>query len=186
MKIKVLDWSGNSSDLKLIGIYGQSSSSFSSEDCTTKTKLIEAIIRIWFRNPEIKKNVPQVSGFDAKSSATSPEKSWWSYHVLKLVYCVKNCSCMKISENVLVFGHYAINLHKGVRNHFCLILFSRFSTEGLRGRGQLRVQERHCPITLHREAPLMYYITQKAALHWHCCVQGRIQGWEVRAITPFP
>ena len=27
---------------------------------------------------------------------------------------VKNCSCVKISENVLVFGHYAINLHKGV------------------------------------------------------------------------
>ena len=30
-------------------------------------------------------------------------------------------------------------------DHFCLKLFSRISTEGLRGRGQLRVQERHCP-----------------------------------------
>ena len=29
-------------------------------------------------------------------------------------------------------------------NHFCLKSFSLFSTEGLRGRGQLRVQERHC------------------------------------------
>ena len=58
--------------------------------------------------------MPQFSGFDAKSSATSPEERWWSYHVLKLVYCVKNCSCVKISENVLVFGHYAINLRKGV------------------------------------------------------------------------
>ena len=30
-------------------------------------------------------------------------------------------------------------------DHFCLKSFSFFSTEGLRGRGQLRVQERHCP-----------------------------------------
>ena len=115
MKIKVLDWSGNSSDLKSIGICGQSSSSaFVVKNYTTKTKLIEAIIGIWFKDPEIKKKVPQVSGFDAKSNATIPEKSWWSYHVLKLVYRVKNCSCMKISENVLVFGHYAINLQKSV------------------------------------------------------------------------
>ena len=115
LKIKVLDWSGNFSDLKPIGICGQSSSSaFVVKNYTTKTKLIEAIIGIWFKDPEIKKKVPQVSGFDAKSNATSPEERWWSYHVLKLVYCVKNYSCVKISENVLVFGHYAINLHKGV------------------------------------------------------------------------
>ena len=30
-------------------------------------------------------------------------------------------------------------------NHFCLKSFSLFSAEGLRGRGQLRVQERQCP-----------------------------------------
>ena len=30
-------------------------------------------------------------------------------------------------------------------DHFCLKSFSLFSAEGLRGRGQLRVQERHCP-----------------------------------------
>ena len=30
-------------------------------------------------------------------------------------------------------------------NHFCSKSFSLFSAEGLRGRGQLRVQERHCP-----------------------------------------
>ena len=29
-------------------------------------------------------------------------------------------------------------------DHFCLKSFSLFSTEGLRGRGQLRVQKRHC------------------------------------------
>ena len=28
---------------------------------------------------------------------------------------------------------------------FCLKSFGLFSTEGLRGRGQLRVQKRHCP-----------------------------------------
>ena len=30
-------------------------------------------------------------------------------------------------------------------NHFCLKSFSLFSAEGTRGRGQLRVQEWHCP-----------------------------------------
>ena len=30
-------------------------------------------------------------------------------------------------------------------HHFCLKSLSVFSTEGLRGQGQLRVQERHCP-----------------------------------------
>ena len=30
-------------------------------------------------------------------------------------------------------------------DHFCLKSFRLFSTEGLRGREQLRVQERHCP-----------------------------------------
>ena len=33
----------------------------------------------------------------------------------------------------------------GYVDHFCLKMFSLFSTEGLRGRGQLHVQERHCP-----------------------------------------
>ena len=30
-------------------------------------------------------------------------------------------------------------------NHFCLKLFHLFFAEGLRGRGQLCIQERHCP-----------------------------------------
>ena len=33
-------------------------------------------------------------------------------------------------------------------DHFCLKLFSLFSAEGLRGRGQLRGQERHCPANI--------------------------------------
>ena len=31
-------------------------------------------------------------------------------------------------------------------DHFCMKSFSFFSTEGLRGRGQLHIQEWHCPV----------------------------------------
>ena len=37
-------------------------------------------------------------------------------------------------------------------NHFCLKSFGLFSAEGLRGRGQLRVQERQCPANV-RQCP---------------------------------
>ena len=42
--------------------------------------------------------------------------------------CQKLLFCMKICENVLVFGHYAINLHKGV----AIILGNRVSGDHLK------------------------------------------------------
>ena len=44
-------------------------------------------------------------------------------------------------------------------DHFCLKPFSLFSAEGLMGRGQLRVQERHYPA--HKTASLLHKHTAK-------------------------
>ena len=55
IKIKVLDWPGNFSDLDAIeNLWSIIKLRLRGEDCTTKTKLIEAIIRIWFTDSEIK------------------------------------------------------------------------------------------------------------------------------------
>ena len=54
MKIKVLDWPRNFPDLNLIQLWSIIKLRLRSQDCTTKTKLVEAIIRICFRDLEIK------------------------------------------------------------------------------------------------------------------------------------
>ena len=55
MKITVLDWPGNSPDLNPIeNLWSIIKLRLRSKDYTTKTRLIEAIIRIWYRDPEIK------------------------------------------------------------------------------------------------------------------------------------
>ena len=55
IKITVLHWPGNSSDLNPIkNLRSMIKLRLGSEDCTTKTKLIEAKIWIWYYDPDIK------------------------------------------------------------------------------------------------------------------------------------
>ena len=51
-KLNVLEWPGNSSDLNHIeNLWAIMKSRFQNLDCTTMTKLIEAFIQIWYRDP---------------------------------------------------------------------------------------------------------------------------------------
>ena len=54
-KITVLDWPGNSPDLNPIeSLWAIIKKRLQKCDCSTKTKLIEAIIQIWYHDKEIK------------------------------------------------------------------------------------------------------------------------------------
>ena len=56
-EIKVLDWPGNSPDLNPTeNLWSILKSRSQTIDCTTKTKLTEAIIQVWYRDPQFKKN----------------------------------------------------------------------------------------------------------------------------------
>lgn len=56
-KLKVLEWPGNSPDLNPIeNLWSVIKNRLGKMDCTTKTKLIEAIIHVWYRDPEIQEN----------------------------------------------------------------------------------------------------------------------------------
>ena len=53
--INVLPWPGNSPNLNPIeNLWSIVKTRLRNHDCTQKTKLIEAIISIWFRDPEVK------------------------------------------------------------------------------------------------------------------------------------
>ena len=52
--INVLDWPGNSPDLNPIeNRWSILKSRLQKLDCTTTTKLIEAVIQVWYRDPAI-------------------------------------------------------------------------------------------------------------------------------------
>ena len=55
--IKVLDWPGNSPDLNPIeNLWSIIKIRLRKKDCTTKTKLIEAIIQVWHHDEQIREN----------------------------------------------------------------------------------------------------------------------------------
>ena len=55
--MKVLEWPGNSPDINPIeNLWGIMKTRLQTMDCSTKTKMIEAIIEIWYRDEKIKKN----------------------------------------------------------------------------------------------------------------------------------
>ena len=56
-KVKVLDWPGNSPDLNPIeNLWSIVKTRLRKKDCTTKTKLIQAIIQVWYHDEMIKEN----------------------------------------------------------------------------------------------------------------------------------
>ena len=66
--ISALDWPGNSPDLNPIGnLWSIFKLRFRSDDCATKTELIEAIIRMWYKRPSNWSRMSKV-GLDAEKS----------------------------------------------------------------------------------------------------------------------
>lgn len=54
-KLTVMDWPGNSPDLNPIeNLWGILKARICNLNCTTKIKMIESVIRLWFHDPEVK------------------------------------------------------------------------------------------------------------------------------------
>ena len=89
MKITILDLPGNSTHLNPIeNLWSIVKLRLRSEDCTTKTKLIEAIINSdMVSGSRNLRKVSNVGGFCAKQGTISCKERWRSYHVSKLMYC---------------------------------------------------------------------------------------------------
>ena len=87
-KLSVLEWPGTSSDLNPIeNLWAITKFSLQKVDCTTVTKLIEGIIQVWFRDPQIKEKQPKIGRIYAKASDASVKKQRWPYQLLKLKFC---------------------------------------------------------------------------------------------------
>ena len=53
--VTLMDWPGNSPDLNPIeNLWSICKARLQKMDCTTKTKMIEAVIQVWFRDEKIK------------------------------------------------------------------------------------------------------------------------------------
>lgn len=56
-KVRCLDWPGNSPDLNPIeNLWAICKAKVRKTDCTTVKKMVEAVIEVWFRDPEINQN----------------------------------------------------------------------------------------------------------------------------------
>ena len=79
IEIKVLDWPGNSPDLHPIeNLWSILKSRLQKLDCTTKTKLSEAIIQVWHGERQIKENYQML----VQSSQRGIEESRWPHNLL--------------------------------------------------------------------------------------------------------
>ena len=74
--INVLDWSGHSLDLNPI----ENMRDIVKSHCTMKTKLIEAIIQVWYHDEEI-------GGLFAISCERTAKELWKTYQLLISIIC---------------------------------------------------------------------------------------------------
>ena len=85
-KLNVLEWPGNSPELNPIGnLWAITKSRLQKLDCPTMTKLIEAIIQVWYRDTQRK--LSKTDRINAKSSEESVKKQRRPYQLLKLRFC---------------------------------------------------------------------------------------------------